>query len=106
MKVNFQSSIDELVSKGVLHFGFIAIEVSEEVIAHGNGAVVVENHAGVLETNLGPRVDGKTTVFLASTIVTCNEIGLRFSFRRPKLFNGTLGWFEKDCAQLKCVHFV
>ena len=33
--------IDELVTKGVLNFGFIAIQVSEEVIAHGNGAVVV-----------------------------------------------------------------
>lgn len=106
MKVDFQSPIDEFVSKGVLNFGFIAIEVSEEVIAHGNGAVVIENHAGVLETNLGPRVDGKTTVFLASTTVTCDEIRLRLSFRSPELFNGTLGWFEEDCADLKCIHFI
>ena len=98
MKVDFQSPIDEFVSKGVLNFCFIAIEVSEEVIAHRNGAVVVENHAGVLETNLGPRVDGKTAVFLASTTVTCDEIRLRLSFRGPELFNGTLGWFEEDCA--------
>ena len=70
--------------KRVLDLGFIAVQIGEEVIPHGNGAVVLMI-SGVLEANLGPRVDGKAAVFLTSTVITCNKVRLRSHPSLPEI---------------------
>lgn len=106
MKVNFQLSVLRRVTKCEFDLGLISVQVREEVVAHGNGPVLLRDESGVFEPHLGPGIDGEPTVLGARTAFACDEVGRGFRFGCAELLDRTLRGLEQDRPQIEGVQFV
>ena len=85
------------VAKGVLDLGLRSIRPSEEVVAHGQRPVVIENHIIILKSNLGPSLYRETLV-LGADVVGRHEVRQGGIERWAELLVSGQGGFEQDRA--------